>query len=444
MFGKKDFLDSELKLSYSKSGASHVLAVSGLHVGVIFVFLNFLFSLFIRGNKTGFRLARVSFVLVLLWSFAFLTGGSASVLRSALMFSFFQFAFLFQRPFYAYASLFSSMFLLIVWEPQLLFNVGFQLSYAAVLSFLFFQPKIAALFSPANKFLAWTWNLTSVSLAAQIGTAPLVLYYFHQFSFLFWLSALVVVPLATALIALTGLTLLTYPVSCVCDFFAFLLDKVAIAMNFCVESINHIPFSSASDLYCPLICVFMIFVAILWFALYCSIRRPFALILSLVSVLLMLSFSIFDYESKANKSTFAVYYLPGVSAVNAFSFSENVVMTDNLDKVSRKANDFWLASYAPATPVSDSVGVFSIGGRKAFVLSKVPEENFSYPECPVAVDYLVVSRNVKIEKDVLSRIFAYKRLIIDSSCSSSTAQWWLSRYHKGYVVMERGSFVEQF
>ena len=181
--GYKDALTPELRESFSTTGAMHVLAVSGLHVGIIFVVLEFLLS-FLNRWRFGKRLKPI-LIIVLLWSYAFITGLSPSVLRSSVMFSCMAFGGVLGRKSNTYNTIFVSAFFLLFFNADLLFDVGFQLSYSAVIAIVYFQPKIAGLLYVRNRFLRWAWDLAAVSLAAQIGTAPFAIFYFHQLRYFY-------------------------------------------------------------------------------------------------------------------------------------------------------------------------------------------------------------------------------------------------------------------
>ena len=190
--GHKHGIDTELYKSYAEAGAIHVLAVSGLHVGIIYFLLSWLFQPLIylpKGRKITVILVVLSLVL-----YAFMTGMSPSVTRAVTMFSFFGLARLLNRPTNSINTLFLSFFFLILWNPKLLFDVGFQLSYAAVFFILWLHPKIAAIYRPKYYLDKIIWNTLSVSFCAQLGVAPLSIYYFNQFPGLFLLSNVVILP----------------------------------------------------------------------------------------------------------------------------------------------------------------------------------------------------------------------------------------------------------
>ena len=170
----------------------HVLAVSGLHVGIIFFILNFLLTPLNR-NK---RLLKIKLFLLVgaLWFYAFLTGLSPSVMRSCTMFSFIVVGENLNKRTNIYNTLAASAFLLMLINPLIIFGAGFQLSYIAVISIVFFQPRLAALVAVKNRILKYVWDLFTVSVAVQIGTAPISIFYFHQFPVYFWLSNFIVIP----------------------------------------------------------------------------------------------------------------------------------------------------------------------------------------------------------------------------------------------------------
>lgn len=205
--GYKRGLDPETKRIFSSAGAMHVLAVSGLHVGIIFGMFALFFG-FLRKRKYGKYLFVIAAILIL-WSYAFITGLSPSVMRAATMFSLVVIATNINRRASIYNSLAASALLLLIINPNNLFEVGFQLSYAAVFGIVFLQPKLARLWPVQHKLLKFFWTLLTVSVAAQIATFPITAFYFNQFPTYFWLSNLVVIPAAFLLIAL-GVSLLAF------------------------------------------------------------------------------------------------------------------------------------------------------------------------------------------------------------------------------------------
>lgn len=220
--GDKSEIQESTRQLYAHTGASHVLAVSGLHVGILYLLMQAIWQ------PRRYRQRRWLFALStipLLWMYALLTGSSPSVLRAALMFSFFVIAQASNRHTNPYNTLAASALLLLLANPMLLFQVGFQLSYLAVWGILFFYPRLLELWQPRIQLLRWIYSLIAVSLAAQIATLPLVLYYFRLMPVAGIPSSLVVVPLAPML--LVGSLLLGAGIHAAADSLGWLLSGIS-------------------------------------------------------------------------------------------------------------------------------------------------------------------------------------------------------------------------
>jgi len=192
LLGQRQDISKELVTDYTRAGAIHILAVSGLHVGIILLILSFVFKPLER-LRNGTVLKTV-LIVCLLWMFAFIAGLSASVVRAVTMFTAVAIAMTFDRKTMVTHSLITSMFVLLLCKPMFLFEVGFQLSYLAVFSIVWIQPKLYGLWKPRWKLIDYFWQLFTVSTAAQLGVLPISLFYFHQFPGLFMLSNLVIIP----------------------------------------------------------------------------------------------------------------------------------------------------------------------------------------------------------------------------------------------------------
>ncbi|WP_255481276.1 ComEC/Rec2 family competence protein [Pontibacter sp. Tf4] len=195
LLGVKDDLDNAVRDAYAATGTMHVLAVSGMHVGLVFgVFLLLLKKVIMRKSQ---RLLLALLVLVLLWGYGFMTGLSPSVLRAVLMFSLVLLAQVLSRRHNIYNTLAATAFALLCFDPYMLFDVGFQLSFLAVIGIAALHPAIYSLLDINNRFADGVWELFSIAVAAQLITLPLGIYYFHQFPVYFWLANIVVVPAST-------------------------------------------------------------------------------------------------------------------------------------------------------------------------------------------------------------------------------------------------------
>lgn len=197
VLGEKRDIDKNLYDEYAAAGAVHILAVSGLHVGILYFILAFLFSP-LKRIKFGTYFHAITIVL-LLWGFAMLSGLSPSVTRAVTMFSFFAIAGIFGRQTNTLNTLFLSFLTLLIINPLWLFQVGFQLSYLAVFFIVWLQPIFYKVGYSKYWIVRKIWTILAVTISAQIGVLPLSLYYFHQFPGLFLLTNIVVLPFLTIL-----------------------------------------------------------------------------------------------------------------------------------------------------------------------------------------------------------------------------------------------------
>src|ERR1043166_8284804 len=215
IFGYDDDIDDELVQGYAHTGTLHVLAVSGMHVGMIFLVLELLLGF---SNKKWFRLLKSVLVLLLIWTYSLVCGLSPSILRASVMISFVVLGRLLKRPQNVYNSLAASAFFILLYDSNTLVNAGFQLSYLAVAGIVFLGERISSLILFENRFADAAWKLAAVSLAAQLGTFPIGLFYFKQFPNLFLVSNLLVIPLTSMVIYVGILLLLVSPIAMVATY----------------------------------------------------------------------------------------------------------------------------------------------------------------------------------------------------------------------------------
>jgi len=239
VLGYRADIDAELRKAYSTSGAVHVLAVSGLHVGIVYMVLSTVLMLFPFINRSRWMLALIQ--LTFLWLFALITGLSPSVMRATTMFSFIVAGRALHRKGYIYNSISASAFLLLLANPNNLLDVGFQFSYMAVIFIVYLHPFLSGLLLFKNKLLNKAWDLTCVSIAAQAGVAPLALFYFHQFPTYFILSNFVVIPAASVIIYGAFLLFALSPVPVLLETFGWLLDKFLYVVNSLIFFIEKMP-----------------------------------------------------------------------------------------------------------------------------------------------------------------------------------------------------------
>lgn len=192
ILGQQQDISPEIVRDYQYAGAVHVLSVSGLHVGFILLFITFLLKPF--PNSRSGALVKLIIVITFLWAFGLLAGFAPSVVRSVTMFSFVAVGMFLRRSVNIYNTIAISALLILLFQPSFLMDVGFQLSYVALFFIVWLQPLLASLWRPKYKLTSYLWDIITVSFAAQIGTFPMSIYYFHQFPGLFFVTNLVILP----------------------------------------------------------------------------------------------------------------------------------------------------------------------------------------------------------------------------------------------------------
>lgn len=239
ILGRKELISSETKEAFGHTGTMHILAVSGLHVGIVYLFLQFVFG-FLKKDKWK-RLVKGLLILVALFLFASVTGFSPSTCRASLMFGIISIGHAIDRKGNTVNSLAFSALLLLIWDPNNLFKLGFQFSYIAVLGIVLLQPTIRGFFATSDWFLDKVYSLMAVSIAAQLVTAPLGLFYFGQFSFVFLLSNVLIVPIVSIILYLGLAYLMLFWVPWVGEGFALLLEAYVWFVQYAIDVLQQIP-----------------------------------------------------------------------------------------------------------------------------------------------------------------------------------------------------------
>ena len=270
--GEKSQLDSTLKETYSLVGASHILALSGLHLMIIYTVV----TLFVGWRR--FRIASQVITVLSMWAFAFLVGLSPSVVRAAFMISIYALLSLGHRERMSVNTLAFTAIVMLLVNPLSLYDMGFQFSFMAVLAIQLFCPMLERVIplhvQMEHRWLKALWGLTSVSLAAQIGTAPLIAYYFGRFATYFLLSNFVVIPLATLLLYLALLSICTFWWSGLQSLLVVALSYIVVLMNHLLEGIAHLPGCSIEGIHLSILQLACIYLLIGSGYVLLSLRSP--------------------------------------------------------------------------------------------------------------------------------------------------------------------------
>lgn len=327
ILGKTDEIDFDLMSSYSSAGAIHVLAVSGLHVGLVYLMLNKILDLLFRKNKQ--KILRTILPVVVLWLYAGITGLSPSVLRSALMFNCFIIAANWNKTSNIYNTMAFSALLLLVINPYIINEVGFQLSYLAVLGIVVLQKKITALIFIKNKWIFKIWELTAVSIAAQLVTFPLGLLYFHQFPNYFLFSNLIIIPLSTWILYICIVYFIVFKIPYLSDLLIHTGAMMTGWMNAIVKWFDQLPHSivhgvSISTFECHVLfgTIFFLFRWIFW-------HKPKSLPIALCFMLILTVTQVIEKIKILRQSEICIHSIGDFDCISCTQGETAVVFYNN-------------------------------------------------------------------------------------------------------------------
>ncbi len=382
VLGYKADLDKTLVEAYAGAGATHVLSVSGLHVGIMYVAFNWalgFLTVFPRGQQI-----RAGTNVVLMIGYAILTGLSPSVCRAVAMFSFVAGAKAIQRKVSIYNTLVSSAFGLILYDPLIVMQVGFQLSYIAVFGIVAIQPWLYRLYIPNSWLMDQIWKITCVSIAAQVTTFALGLLYFHQFPNLFFVSNLFVIPCATVVLFL-GLGLFFAQIwTPFLAFVGFLMSWTIKIMNWLVEFVDKMPYAVAEGVDISIAETFLIYALVGSIAWLC-IKREVRMVLPMLGFTsLLLITQTLEYQEQQNQQFLTVYNIRKQTAIalnegtSVHFVAGDAVLTDEQSLLFHVKHHWWARGIKKEVSISlnDSLlnRPFVWNGKNLVILGKVPSD----------------------------------------------------------------------
>lgn len=433
--GVKDYLDVTISESYAATGAMHVLAVSGLHVGIIYLVLSFFLKPLLHLPHAG-RWLRAGICIAALWFYALLVGWSPSVLRAATMFTFIIIAQTTRWQTNIFNTLAASAFFLLCYDPLLVFSVGFQLSYLAVAGIMYLQPKIYRWFD----FNPWLpdkiWSLTSVSIAAQLATFPISLYYFHQFPVYFWLSNLLVIPAAFVILSLGLLTILTgWIVPGVEQLPGWLLGKIIIFVNHGIAAIERMPMSSWQNISIDISQMLLIYGLIIFILLLLHYRRFLYVAYAFVCVLLLFMLRFYQFYAQNQQNSITFYSLDQQSNVDFTTGITNFHLGEYNDKAEYHISPHHIRAGLVTSFITEperKTGKMAIHktsnlvlciwhGQRIIFIPEPFDQKTVFNE-KIKADILVVCNNAVKKLEPLYSNFDFPLLVIDSSNHPYLAQ----------------------
>ena len=425
LIGYKEDLAKSLVESYANTGVVHIIAISGLHLGIVYWLLNILLTPV--GRILHGKWIKALLILLGLWSFTFIAGAGPSVLRSAFMFSFIVIGQALSRQASIYNTLAASAFVLLCINPYWLLDVGFQLSYAAVLSIVIFFKSIYNLLYFENKIVDFLWKLNAVTISAQILTVPITIYHFHQVPTYFLLSNLIAIPWSTLI--LLGEILL-----CAVSFLpnvAYLIGEIIAWMinflNTYISNINKLPFSIWDGLTISFSQLLLSFIFVAGMSCFLALKRKIGLFVSLASALTFaLLHSLALYEADRQKKII-VYNVSSGSLLEFVEGRSAFAIGDSNLRFSSISNFYLHPSHTlyrveRNTSLNDVLvngNLMRFHGKNIFFL-----DHFENKLVDQEIDVLILSRNARIELSSLISKSKPEWVVADPSNSQVRVNNW--------------------
>lgn len=427
ILGQQQDISPETLKDYQYAGAVHVLSVSGLHVGFILLFITFLLKPI--GNSRKGSLLKLCIIVVSLWAFAVLTGLSASIVRSATMFSFVAIGIHLRRTVNIYHTLLVSMLLILLFKPSFLFDVGFQLSYLALFFILWLQPILSSIWEPNNKIIKYFWDIITVSFAAQIGAMPLSIYYFHQFPGLFFVTNLLILPLLGIIMAVGVIAILMAIFAKVPFIIAKSIEILIKILNAIIHRVASIDIFVIKNISFSKEMLFGSYLLIILLILWVKKPEFKRMASAFLSLILLQSIFIFQKKDTLNKQELIV-----------FSSRGNTIITERIgDAVTVYSNDSILENLSTNQLVQSY-----LVGNFCHISNKKSLQNLMYfknkkiliidSTCVytkgINPDILVIIQSPKLNIQRLLKTYKPKEIVVDGSNFKSYIRLWKATCRK--------------
>ncbi len=426
--GYQNELTDDIKQGFRTTGTVHVLSVSGLHVGIIYLMISFLLGFIRRSSK--YYWIKPCLIILLLWIYAFITGLPVSVVRASLMLSVFCAAEIVGKKSFSIHALFISAFFILLINPFSLFDIGFQLSFVSVFAILYLLPKVSGIVTIKNKYLDKVWQMLALSLVAQLATFPICLYYFGTFPTYFFIGNLLIVPLVTLItysiagIILAKIISLIFPAI---SFYLFylpvkLLQLLVWLMTSIIKFIENLPYAlidNAKISFTDLILLITVIIGLVMFFVY---KKSKPLIISMSAILLLFSFHIYG-NVQQRPDILTVYNRRESTEIKVYNKNKETVL---------KTEDFNSGHY-----------MIDTGNKKTLILSDNKLSRYKTKD-KLTVDNLILINDNDMSLYSLTELFVPTKVVLDGSLSSYTRRRLSKECQKlnipCYDVVQNGAF----
>ncbi len=451
LIGYTNDLDKDLVQAYSNTGVVHIIAISGMHLALIYLLLVGIFKRIPLINRS--KIVQVVLILSCLWLFSLLTGAAASVLRSAVMFTFITIGKNFFKRSSIYNSLAAAAFVMLCYDPYFLWDVGFQLSYLAVVGIIIFQKPVYNLLYIKNKWIDKVWELAAVSLAAQVLTFPVCIYYFHQFPTLFLFVNILVVPLSSfilyAEIALFALAWIPFLAPMLGRITAWLVGL----MNMIILKVNALSFAVWDKIPATALSTWILYALVISTCTWLLKKNKRALYFSLACLLTFTMLQDHDKWQQETQQKIIVYNVPQHKAVDLVYGNAFMFIGDSILKEDGVLRNFHIRPARIALQLNAEIDTthcnfkqqvfYQFGDKRIGIIDKAII--FEPVLKKIDIDMIIISKNPKLYIPELAKVFNCRQYIFDASNSL----WKIAKWQKDcealhlqcYSIPEQGGFV---
>ena len=420
LIGYRNDLDREIVQAYSNTGVVHIIAISGLHLGMLYGSMVLFFNLFKK--RRWINIIKPIVILIVIWGFALIAGGVPSIMRSAFMFSFILLSGIINKHSKIYNTLSLSALCMILYNPYCIWDVGFQLSYAAVLSIIMYSGTIKEWFYFRNRIVQYLWNLNAVTISAQIWTFPLIIYYFHQFPRLIVISNLIVVPLSCLILfAEIFLLIIGYIVPALAILSGKIVQLSIELMNWFIQTMSSVKSGIWEGLKVDTVQTILLFGVIFCIIGWLENKSKPRLMMAIAIFNIVLFIRCIDCINKANQHTLIVYNIPKYCTIELMNGMNTISLMDTgIDG----ENSFIYSFHLKPAHIQNRAKIVSrpsipntiLFQNKRIVILDKPLKHI-YPAQPIPVDLLIIAHNPPISLTHIMKVFNCKQIVIDGSNS---------------------------
>lgn len=451
LIGYREDLDKDLVKAYSNTGVVHIIAISGMHLGMIYALLVFVLSAF--RSKYFAKFIKPITIIFVLWLFAIVAGFGPSIVRSAIMFSFIVLGDAVDKKTNIFNSLALSAFIIILFQPFVLWDVGFQLSYAAVTSIALFNSYISRLIYVENKLLQLFFKLNAVTLSAQILTLPIVLYHFHQFPSYFLLTNLIAVPVSSfILFAEIGL-LLVQAFTPLATWLGKVISAVIVWLNEIIVNSNSLPYASIENIHISIVqgIVLMLFVCIFSFGIMHKNKR--VLLVGVTFFTLFMGIRFVDILQKQQQEKIIIYNVPSYTGIDIIKSNRYTFLGDSILQQPGFLQNFHIKpsrilhrlQYATLVDgVQFSPPILSYKNKKILIVNN----SYEIGDTTAFYDVVLITQNPKLYITEFSKKVKTNQLVFDGSNPLWKIELWqkdcINLHLPHHITAQQGAYTINF